>query len=81
MAKIVISAIILAVIMTGSIRTVLSQEGQQAQPDPAVSALINRIDSVEQTQKQIIQRLDKVLANQERIFAELDIIKIRATKR
>lgn len=59
----------------------LSQQEPGRQSDPAVLQISARLDRMEQAQKQISQKMDTVLANQQKIMAELDIIKVRATRR
>jgi len=36
---------------------------------------------MEQAQRQIAQKIDTIIANQQKILAELEIVKIRATRK
>jgi len=58
-----------------------SQQESGRSPDQALLQMSDRVDRVEQAQKSILQKLDTVLANQQKILSELDIIKVRATRR
>ena len=71
---IIMIAIIVAVWGAGS---AVSQQEQ----DPGYAQLLNRIGQISDTQRQVIQKLDAVLANQQKILSELDIVKVRATRR
>ena len=46
-----------------------------------VLSLLQERDQRERFEREISAKLDKVLTNQERIFRELEIVKIRATRR
>ena len=70
-----------AAFIVGTAHFSLSQQEQARQSDPAVLQISARLDRMEQAQKQIAQKMDTVLANQQKIMAELDIIKVRATRR
>lgn len=59
----------------------LSQQEPARSPDPELVGITARLDRMEQAQKQIDRKIDTVIANQQKILAELDIVKIRATRK
>jgi hypothetical protein len=74
---IILVAIIIAAWGVGS---AVSQQEQEKQ-DPGYAQLLNRISQISDAQRQVMQKLDTVLANQQKILSELDVVKVRATKR
>lgn len=59
----------------------MSQQEPARPPDPELVGITARLDRMEQAQKQIDRKIDTVIANQQKILAELDIVKIRATRK
>ena len=76
--KIILSvALIIAAWGAGS---AISQQ-EQTKQDPGYDQLMNNIIQISDTQRQVLQKLDTVLANQQKILSELDVVKIRASRR
>jgi hypothetical protein len=76
--KIILSvALIIAAWGAGS---AISQQ-EQAKQDPGYDQLMNSVIQISDTQRQVLQKLDTVLANQQKILSELDVVKIRASRR
>ncbi|MFA6384843.1 MAG: hypothetical protein WCY10_05685 [Candidatus Omnitrophota bacterium] len=74
---IILFALIAVVWWAGS---AVSQQ-EQVKQDPGYAQLLNRVVQISDTQRQAMQKLDTVIANQQKIMSELDIVKIRATRR
>jgi hypothetical protein len=54
---------------------------ERATSDPGCAQVLSRVEQLADTQRQVMQKLDTVLANQQKILSELDIVKVRATRR
>jgi hypothetical protein len=74
---IILAAFIIGVWGAG---TAVSQQ-EQVRQDTGCAQLSDRIAQISETQRQVMQKLDTVLLNQQKIMSELDIVKIRATRR
>ena len=78
----IVLGVLVSVIIAMSVGISRSQQESPARPpDPALIQMAERMDRMEQAQKQILQKIDTVLANQQKILSELDIVKVRATRK
>jgi hypothetical protein len=68
------------IIAAWGVGSAVSQQ-EQAKQDPGSTQLLDRIGAISDAQRQVMQKLDTVLANQQKILSELDIVKVRATRR
>jgi len=55
--------------------------GAVAAADTESLKLSAQLERMEQAQRQIAQKIDTIIANQQKILAELEIVKIRATRK
>jgi hypothetical protein len=76
--KIVI--LIALIIVAWGVGSAISQQ-EQVKQDPGYAQLLDRVAAISDTQRQALQKLDTVLSNQQKILSELDIVKVRATRR
>ena len=79
MAKKIFVAMLIVFCAFGA-RTAVSQQEKDKQ-DPGYAELLTRISQVTEAQHQALQKLDTVIANQQKILSELDVVKIRASRR
>ena len=79
MAKRIIVAILIIICALGA-STAISQQEKDKQ-DPGYAELLARIAQVSEAQRQALQKLDTVISNQQKILSELDVVKIRASRR
>lgn len=75
-----IIVLIALIIIAAGAGSAVSQQAQTPQ-EAGYAQLADRIGALTDAQRQVSQKLDTVLANQQKILAELDIVKIRATRR
>jgi len=59
----------------------MSQQEPSRPPDTESLKLSAQLERMEQAQRQIAQKIDTIIANQQKILAELEIVKIRATRK
>ena len=77
---VVLAAVVTLVAVCGGVA--VSQQEPSTRPfDQMNTQLQARMDRLETNQKFILQKLDTVIANQQKILGELDVVKIRATRR
>ncbi len=81
MKKNIVLVCLAAALIVCTVEMSLSQQEPAPKPDPALAQISARLDRMEQAQKQILQKIDSVIASQQVILAELDIVKVRATRR
>jgi hypothetical protein len=79
MAKRIFVAILIIICAFGA-GTAISQQDKSGQ-DPGYAELLARISQLTEAQSRILQKLDAVIASQQKILSELDVIKIRASRR
>jgi len=79
--KIVVLAAVVTLVAVYAGVAVSQQEPSIRPFDQMNTQLQARMDRLETNQKFILQKLDTVIANQQKILGELDVVKIRATRR
>jgi hypothetical protein len=79
MAKKIFAGMLIIICAFG-LGTAASQQENNGQ-DQGHAELIARINQISESQRQTLQKLDVVIANQQKILSELDVVKIRASRK
>mgnify|MGYP001767275346 CR=1 FL=1 len=80
MKRIAMLSLAAAAMIAVSAGVSISQQDAR-QPDQQFSQINARLERLEQAQKQALQKLETVIANQQKIMDELNVVKIRATRK